>query len=45
MSLWQQIEVYTVDRFSGIDFDTMIDLSVKPRLLMKDSNRQWLKTS
>ena len=42
-SVW---DVNQGDLFTGIDFDTVIYLSVKPRLLMKNvdfSNRQRLK--
>jgi len=47
----EQIAFYTADLFTdftGIDYDTMIYLSVKPRLLMKNvdfSNRQKLTVS
>ena len=42
------IVVYTENLITGIDFDTKIYLSVKPRLSMKNfdfSNRQRLKQS
>ena len=49
----QVLLVYTADlfnEFTGMDFDTVVYLSVKPRLLMKNvdlsaNNRQRLKVS